>query len=377
MTRRLVALQMDGGPDYVRAVQRIWDDGDAVAPLPPSAPPAHLDVLLDTLRPELLIGPDGDARAVAGGRGVEDDDALVIATSGTSGRPKGVVHTHRALEYMAYATSTALGVSGDVRWLAVLPLNHIGGFSILPRAMHTGAGLEVHDGFDADRVLDAARRGATHTSLVATALRRVDVSGFQRVLLGGSAIPADRPDNCVATYGMTETAGGVVYDGLALNGVAVRIEAPGSDGLGRILVSSPTLMRCYRDDTSPFDAEGYLPTGDLGLIEPGTGRIRVMGRSDEVIVTGGHKVWPGPVEELLQTHPRVGDVAVRGRSDPEWGHAVEALVVPGEASDPPSLAELRELVKERLPAYCAPQRLSLVTSLPRTDLGKLRRSQLD
>ncbi len=376
VTRRLVALQMDGGAEYLATVQRIWDDGDAVAPLPVDAPRPHLERLLATLAPQVLIGRDGEATTLSGGRGVADDDALVIATSGTSGSPKGIVHTHRALEYMAFATSTALGVDDRARWLVALPLNHIGGFSILPRALHTGAGLEILPRFDATAVEAAARAGATHTSLVTTAYRRIDASLFHRILLGGSAIPADRPPNCVATYGMTETIGGVVYDGLALNGVSVRIEGADQDGLGEIHLSSPTLMRCYRDGTQPFDTEGYLATGDLGRRDPTTGRLSVTGRADEVIITGGHKVWPTPIEELLRAHPRVADVAVRGRPDPEWGQEVEALVVTPEGADPVALDELRDLLKEHLPAYCAPRRLTPVASLPRTDLGKLRRSQL-
>ena len=376
VTRRLVALQMEGGAQYLAMVQRVWDDGDAIAPLPVNAPRPHLDRLLATLAPQVLIDAHGEATSLPGGRGVGDGDALVIATSGTSGSPKGIVHTHRALEYMAFATSTALGVDDEARWLVALPLNHIGGFSILPRALHTGAGLEILPRFDATAVEAAARAGATHTSLVTTALGRIDASLFRRILLGGSAIPAERPANCVATYGMTETAGGIVYDGLALNGVSVRIDAPDEDGLGEVHLSSPTLLRCYRDGSEPFDAEGYLPTGDLGRLDPVTGRLSVTGRADEVIVTGGHKVWPAPVEDALRGHPAVADVAVRARPDPEWGHAVEALVVTLEAAGPPSLDELRGLVKEQLPAYCAPRHLTLVDALPRSDLGKLRRSHL-
>ena len=313
--------------------------------------------------------------SLSGDTGGYTCDALIIATSGTSGRPKGIVHTHRSLEYMAFATSTALGVEGDTRWLVALPLNHIGGFSIIPRALHTGAGLELLPRFEAGAVEAAARAGATHTSLVTTALARIDPSLFRRILLGGSAIPTDRPDNCIATYGMTETAGGVVYDGLPLNGVTVHIEAPDHDGLGEIRISSPTMMRCYRDGTVPFDPEGFLATGDLGRMGP-DGRLSVQGRADDVIVTGGHKVWPEPVEALLRGAPRVADAAVRARPDPEWGQAVEALVVPTDPSAPPSLGELRGIVKEHLPAYCAPQQLTLVDELPRTELGKLRRSRL-
>jgi o-succinylbenzoate---CoA ligase len=235
----------------------------------------------------------------------------------------------------------------------------------------TDAGLEVHPGFDADAVTEAAHRGATHTSLVPTALARIDPSIFRVILLGGSAIPPDRPSNTVATYGMTETCGGIVYDGLVLNGAGLLIESD-----DRISLSGPTLLRAYRDGTDPKDADGWLRTSDLGAVDAETGRLTVWGRADDVIVTGGEKVWPDPVEELLRSHPGVDAVAVVGRPDAEWGQCVVAVVVPADPSRPPRLDDLRRLVKEHLPAPCAPRQLELAESLPRTSLGKVRRAEL-
>jgi O-succinylbenzoic acid--CoA ligase len=368
---RLVAVRLPGGPDFVDAVQRIWASGDAVAPLDPAAPDAFTAAALDLVAADAIVdGPDG-VRHLDGGRPTQAGDALVILSSGTSGRPNAVVLTHDALEASAYMTATSLGVDPDARWLACLPLHHIGGFGVISRALVTHAGLEVHPGFDADAVADAARRGATHTSLVPTALSRIDPSIFRVILLGGSAIPDPRPANTIATYGMTETCGGIVYDGLVLNGAGLRIEHD-----GHIALSGPTLLRCHRDGSDPKDEEGWLRTGDLGSVDPDTGRLIVWGRADDVIITGGEKVWPDPVEAVLRTDPRVDAVAVVGRPDPEWGERVVAVVVPADPSSPPPLDDLRRLVKDLLPAHCAPKEVELAESLPRTSLGKLRRAEL-
>jgi O-succinylbenzoic acid--CoA ligase len=168
----------------------------------------------------------------------------------------------------------------------------------------------------------------------------------------------------------------VVYDGLALNGVAMRISeaSRSADGSGPIELSTRSLLRCYRDGTDPVSKDGWYRTGDIGWIEPGTGKLHVDGRSDDLIITGGEKVWPGPVEELLLTVPSIREVAVIGRPDPEWGQRVTAVVVPNETT--PTLDELRHIVLEHLPPACAPRAVELVDSLPRTSLGKIRRSQL-
>lgn len=377
---RLLALHLSPGPMFVDALRRAWDNGDAVLPLHPGAPAAHHAQIIATLRPGAVVEGDGEPRTLSDGLEVQDGDAVVMATSGTTGTPKGVVHTRDSVENAAFATATALGVGPDVRWLACLPLSHVGGFSVVTRALLTDAGLDLHDGADPERIDAAARAGSTHVSLVPTLLRRIDATPWRVILLGGSAIPADRPANAVATYGLTETFGGVVYDGLALNGVGVRIAEDPSlrDGgeAGPIEVSSPTLLRCYRDGTDPTDHRGWLRTGDLGSIDPATGRLSVHGRADDLIISGGENVWPAPVEDVLRRHPRVADVAVIGRPDPEWGQRVVALVVPVDPAAPPSLAELRRLVKERLPVAAAPKELELADSLPRTSIGKLARHRL-
>jgi len=367
--RTLVALDTAPGPPWLDAVRRIWDDGDAVAPLDPLDPPARRSLVLAELAPGAIDDGHGSRVVLPTGRPVETGDALVMATSGTTANPKGVVLTHESLDWAARASAEALGAGADDVWLACLPLHHIGGFSVVTRAWTSGSGLVVHDGFEAAAVEAAARSGATHTSLVTTALRRIDPSLFTTILLGGSSIPRRRPANTVATYGMTESGAGVVYDGVPLPGVEVRI---GEDDA--ILLRSPTLLRCYRDGTIPIDREGWYRTGDLGALH--SGRLVVHGRADDVIVTGGEKVWPESVEAALRELPGIADLAVVGRPDPEWGQRVTAVVVPSPGQDPPELAVLRATVAASLPRFCAPRAMEIAEVLPRTSLGKLRRREI-
>lgn len=345
---RLVALDLPGGPEFVDELLRIWAAGDSAFPVDRRLPEQAKRDLYDAMRV---------------GQPVEPGDALIIATSGSTGMPKGVVLTHDAIAASAAATSTRLDVTLDDHWLACLPLSHVGGLSVVTRALHVGTQLTVLPGFDA-AVVNAS--SATLVSLVATTLSRIDANRFRTIVLGGSRPPSDRPANSITTYGMTETGSGVVYDGVPLDGVEVRVEPDGA-----IMLRGPMLLRCYRDDSVPLDHEGWFPTGDLGRWLD-DGRLHVDGRAGDLIITGGENVWPEAVEAALADHPNVAEVMVRGVEDPEWGQIVEAVVVP--ASDPPSIEALRSHVKERHPAFMAPKQLTLVDALPRTSIGKLRRT---
>ena len=364
----LVAVDLVG-PAFVEALLRVWSAGDAVLPVDTRLPPVARAALLDAMRPARLVDRSGEC-SLPEPLPVEKGDALVVPTSGSTGAPKGVVLSHGAVSAAARATSERLGVDPRTdRWLACLPLSHVGGLGVVVRALLSGTGLDVLDAFDADRVEEAARAGANLVSLVPTALDRIDAGLFRRILLGGSAIPVDRPGNTVATYGLTETGGGVVYDGVPIDGAEIRVVA------GRIEVRGPMLLRAYRDGTVPLDTDGWLSTGDLGHLDE-TGRLVVEGRQSELIITGGENVWPATVERVLAAQPGIGDVAVVGRPSAEWGEELVALVVPVPGSGPPSLERLRGAVKEQLPAFCAPRDVVVVGSLPRTALGKLRRAEL-
>lgn len=362
---RLVALDLPGGPGFVEALRRAWDDGDAVLPLDRRLDITHRRALAQRLGASIVVDERGTAD-LPDGFPVERGDALVVATSGSTGEPKGVVLTHDAVAASAVATTRRLAVTASDHWLACLPLAHVGGLSVITRALHTGTALTVHPTFDAAAV---EASGATLVSLVPTALQRIDPTRFRTILLGGARPPADRPPNTVTTYGMTETGSGVVYDRTPLDGVEIRIVD------GEIELRAPMLLRCYRDGSDPRHPDGWFPTGDLGEIDA-DGRLSVAGRRGDLIISGGENVWPEPVEAVLATAPGVADAAIVGRPDQEWGQVVVAVVVPAEPGEPPALDAIRDHVKQSLPAFCAPRSVEYRDAIPRTALGKIRRAEL-
>lgn len=385
---KLVALALDGGPAFVDALQRVWDRGDAVFPLDPRLPATEAKRVLSAMAPAAIIESDGEQRSLDGGQAIEPGDALVVATSGTTGLPKGVVHTHAGVCASAVATSAAIGVDPtEDRWLGCLPLAHIGGLSVVTRALLTDTPLDVHPRFDVSAVREAAATGTTLVSLVTRALTQLDTNLFRMIVIGGAAPPPDRPINVVATYGMTESGSGIVYERKPIDGVEIRI-----DDDDEIWLRGPMMLRTYRDGTDPKDANGWFRTGDLGMMTSAFSNaaiddtalhsaasddeyLHVFGRRGDVIVTGAEKVWPARVEPLLNEQPGVAEAVVVGRPHPDWGHQVVAVIVPSTDQDP-SLDQLRDAVRAQLPVWYAPQAIELVSALPKTALGKVRRDQI-
>jgi O-succinylbenzoic acid--CoA ligase len=364
--------------------------GPAVLPLDPDLPPDRLAAILDTFAPAAVHTPGGVTHR-AGSRPARPDTALVIATSGSTGQPKGAELSPAALTHSARATLDRVGATPGQRWLLCLPATHIAGIQVLIRSLVAGTDPVVVTRADADVL---AGSGCAHVSIVPTQLRRLMdadpsaawASGFTSVLLGGAAAPAALVGAArsagvpvVTTYGMSETCGGCVYDGVPLDGVTI---ATSDREGGRIRITGPVLFSGYRgrpDLTAAAMDGAWFVTSDLGTIGAG-GRLTVRGRADDVIITGGENVVAGEVAALLETCPGVREAAVVGRPDAEWGERVTAVIVPDNPAQPPTLDLLCRHVQERLPRYALPRELVLRASMPmlpsgKPDLETLRREQ--
>jgi O-succinylbenzoic acid--CoA ligase len=368
-------------PAAAAAIGDAWDGERAVLPLDPAAPAAERDRILAALRPTHLLDADG-LRPLPGGEAVVAEVAAVVATSGTTGKPKGVELTWTGMRASAGAVSRAVGAGpGDV-WLCCLPVHAVGGLSVVARAWTSGLAVEVARPSPA--VLAAT--SGTLVSLVPTVLARCVEAGvalgrFRRILVGGA--PLDEAArrraqaagaSVVATYGLTETWGGVVHEGHPLDGVELRLDAD-----GEILVGGPTVMRGYRlrpeETAAVLSADGWLRTGDVGAWAD-DGTLRVVDRRRDLVITGGVNVSPTEVEAVLGRHPGVQDVCVAGAPDREWGERVVAHVVPVDPTRPPRLAELRAFAADQLSAPKLPRQLVVVDAIPRTPGGKALRRLL-
>ncbi|WP_407685194.1 o-succinylbenzoate--CoA ligase [Mycobacterium sp. HUMS_1102779] len=336
--------------------------------------------------------PDPEAlRALRVGEAIDDDVALVATTSGTTGAPKGALLSAAALRAGAAATHDRLG--GPGAWLLALPPHHIAGIQVVVRSVLAGAEpveLDVSAGFEPAELPAAIGRlgpGRRYTSLVAAQLAKAladpaaaaALADLDAVLLGGGPAPDRVLDAAAAagvtvvrTYGMSETAGGCVYDGVPLDGVRVRVS-----GDGRVVIGGATLAKGYRNPVvpDPFAEPGWFRTDDLGVIDD-AGVLSVLGRADDAISTGGLTVLPQPVEAALGTHPAVRECAVFGLPDDRLGRRVVAAVVPADGCAPPTLEALRAHVARTLDATAAPRELHVVDALPRRGIGKLDRRAL-
>ncbi|WP_081655268.1 o-succinylbenzoate--CoA ligase [Amycolatopsis orientalis] len=364
---------LDGSPDALAsldaALAAALDGGPAVLPLNSADPSAP--ALLEAMAPE---------------QPVEPDTAVVIATSGSTGAPKGVLLSPRALTASATATHARLG--GPGHWLLATPAHYIGGLQVLIRArlagtkpaFLTGTGFRP-DEFAAAAAPVLAENGPRYTALVPTQLvRLLDDGGaglaaakaFDGIILGAAATSpklraqaAEEGVRIVPSYGMSETASGCVYDGVPLDGVHVEPDAD-----ERLWISGPVLSHGYRlapELTEESFRDGSFRTSDRGRLLP-DGRVEVLGRADDVINTGGVKVSAASIERLLGAQPGVRDACVVGIPDPQWGEAVVAMVV-ASADE----ASLRAAVRAELGAAAAPKRIEFVDALPLRGPGKIDR----
>jgi O-succinylbenzoic acid--CoA ligase len=378
-----------------------------VRPIEVASGPRVLDQLVPALGealdggPPVLPVPEGGGeraarllRAMRPAEPLPTDAAVVVQTSGSTGEPKGVLLSAAALRASAAAALDRLGGPGP--WLCALPATHIGGLQVLVRSVLTGntpVVLDLTAGFDPENFaaatvrLFAATSGRRYTALVPTQLRRILQAGgavrdaaraYTAILVGGAAVPAellreaaDAELQIVTTYGCTETAGGCVYDGRPLDGVSVRVNAD-----GRIQVTGPVLASGYRTATdSVVFSDSWFTTKDLGRLDD-DGRLIVLGRVDDVVISGGRNVPLSAVEAVIADHPEVRDVACAGVEDAEWGHRIAAVIVARNPGSPPNLESVRSFVASRAPASYPPRQLIVVERLPMLANGKVDRLAL-
>lgn len=383
--RSVIEWLSRAGPDspFLETANRVWSYGETVDEVERRAKPEHV-VLHPRLDPDsvfdVLAGlAGGGVTVVADGPAASTDPKadLVVFTSGTSGRAKGVRLTLANLEAASRASRRHLGHGPEDTWLLMMPLHHVAGLSILVRSAYAGGSVRLLPGFEPAAVTSVMEGEVSMVSMVPTMLHRVLGAGavlrnLRAVLIGGGPIPAglletaeERGLPVLPTYGMTETFGQVatLKPGSKparavdpLPGVDIRIEPGGRVALRGEQVSPGYVGEPDRDDP-------WFITGDLGELVDG--RLRILGRADSMIVTGGENVSPEQVEAELREHDLVSDALLVGVPDPEWGSKVCCVVVAEAEVD-----ELRAWLRERIAGHMVPKEWRRVHEIPKTALGK-------
>ncbi len=439
--RDRVALLAGNGPGFVQMVHAAPRLGAALVPLNTRLTAPELVALAQDCEPALLVHDEANSDTAAGisaevaglphvhiaelaakaeamsSQETDDCDGMldlstvhtIIYTSGTSGRAKGAMLTFGNHWWSAIGSALNLGLRDDDRWLACMPLYHVGGLAVLLRSVIYGIPVILHESFDAGTVSRAIDEdGVTIASLVPTMLARLLEARRRRplphslrcLLVGGGPLPMSLLEECVrhgwpvaATYGLTEAASQVATlspedaprrpgsAGKALFCTQVRIEIDDGEAPpgvpGEILVRGSTVTLGYlrrpRDSAEALRG-GWLHTGDIGYLDA-EGHLYVLDRRDDLIVSGGENVYPAEVEEALRSHPYVLDAGVIGLPDEVWGQRVVAVVVLRETARITQEA-LLSFSRERLAAYKLPKELRFVASLPRNPAGKLLRREL-
>lgn len=433
-----VAFMVNPGPDYVVTLIGVWLAGGMAVPLRPGMPAPEVAFVLDDAEPvclvvdeeaHLAVQPVADARRVAVvalSRLTQvsqadslppvaiDTPALMLYTSGTTGRPKGVVHTHRSIAAQVTSLVEAWGWSEADRILLVLPLHHVHGIvNVVCCSLWSGAVCEMADRFDAERVWERFAAGGLSLFMAvptiyfrlisaweaadeSTQRRWSDGARRLRLMVSGSAaLPISTLERwrkitgqlLLERYGMTEIGMGLSNTldsrvagsvGFPLPGVQARIvddegnEVEDDDVPGELLVRGDGVFREYwrrEQATAEAFADEWFRTGDV--VARDHGRYRILGRASvDIIKSGGEKVSALEIEDLLRTHAAIADCAVVGLPDPEWGERVSAAVVAraGEALDAESL---RAWGKQHLSHYKVPRSFLVVDELPRNAMGKV------
>lgn len=437
-----VAFMVDPGYDHVVTLWGAWRAGAMAVPIATDLPDPEIARVLDDATPSVVVADERHAdrlRPLAAQRGIRllatrelftsaagalpaveaSRASMMLYTSGTTGRPKGVVHTHRSVDAQITSLVAAWGWEPDDRILLVLPLHHLHGLvNVLGCALWTGATCEMLPGFDPQRTWDRLASGDLSLFMAVPTIyrrlidtweaadeqRRGATSGGARTLrlmVSGSApLPVATLEQwreitghtLLERYGMTETGMALSntldervpgHVGKPLPGVDVRLV--GEDGgevgegqPGEIHVRGPTLFRRYwnrPDATQDAFVDGWFRTGDIALVADGS--YRILGRASvDIINTGGEQVSALEVEEVLRGHPAISDCAVVGVTDQRWGERVCAAIVTAEGCRVDDAAALREWGKQRLAPSKVPRSILVVDDLPRNAVGKVTKPQV-
>lgn len=430
----IVATMLPSTAEHVLLLHAAWQAGAAVAPLNAGLPNAELHARLAHLSPALLVTgnafppgvtavsmnelTDASRSAPAAETSAalsvvpENGDGLcsILYTSGSSGAPRAVAHRWRQHRAAADASQANIPLGAGDTWQCVIPLHHVGGLAILTRSLFSGCAVRLHDGFDVAEAAVALRTGGvTISSLVPTMLHRLldadeklrgdALPALRAVLLGGAGAPdalweriRERELPVAGTYGMTESCAQVATAdpsrwreeagtaGRPLRGVELEIcdadgRRCGAGTEGEIHLRGPMIAEGYfRDPAATAEAfpDGWLATGDVGVRDD-AGCLRVLARREDMILSGGEKVYPAAVEAVLLRHAGVTDAAVVGVEDEEWGQRVAAALVLRPDAD---VRDVEEFCRTELAGYQLPRRWLVLDALPRTASGKLLRGKL-
>ncbi|HWF73977.1 MAG TPA: AMP-binding protein [Solirubrobacteraceae bacterium] len=374
----LVGLSLPAGEDFAAALHGCLLLGASAVPVDLRLAPAERETRLEGAAANIEQPLDGPPLAGIGSHRA-DAVATVMHTSGSTAAPKRVSLTYGNWLWNALGSAVALGLDPQERWLCPMPLAHVGGLSILLRSTVYATTVVLPGRFDVEEVgreLSDPERRITLVSLVPTMLARLLDAGLEHpptlrwALLGGGPIPPALIERARAagvpvasTYGMTEACSQIATRGWPLTGVELRVA-----GDGELLVRGPTVA------PGALAPDGWLHTGDLGALDE-RGRLTVIGRRADTIVTGGENVAPAEVEAVLLEHEAVAEAAVHARADPEWGERLVASVVLREGAEA-SPEELRTHCTGRLASFKVPKAVEFTDALPRTANGKLLRGQL-
>jgi malonyl-CoA/methylmalonyl-CoA synthetase len=403
----------------VAALLGIVRAGAAIVPISPSATAREVQHVVADAAPAAAVAESdlapGDVRAVWTVDGImadaartrpsrelppcsADDDVLVVYTSGTTGNPKGAVHTHASLLAGVRTVVAAWEWRPDDRLILALPLFHVHGLCAgLFGTLAAGASATVLERFDEEAVVRAAASSTmffgvpTMYHRLASSGRAEGLAGLRLCVSGSSPLAADLWQGLHALgldvlerYGMTETLLTVSNPlrgerrpgsvGLPLPGAQIALDSADDEGVGELLVRAPSIARGYWGRPgSMTDEAGWFATGDLASVAA-DGYVTIRGRRTELIITGGHNVYPAEVESVLARHGSVAEVAVVGVPSAEWGETVVAFVVGRHGA--PDVPALTRLAEEELAPFKRPRRVEAVDSLPRNAMGKVMRAQL-